>query len=90
MKVEFEKSPNKTKKYRALIFDGEGVKYVDFGAIGYEQYRDKIGLYSHLDHRDKTRRQNYRDRHGKIKLADGRIAKDVKYTSAWFSWNYLW
>lgn len=86
MKIKFIKSPLKNKKYRAIV----GEKKIDFGDKRYQHYKDKIGMYSSLDHLDKKRRKNYRKRHGVIKLKDGRIAKDVKYTPAWFSWNYLW
>jgi hypothetical protein len=84
--MEFTKSTNPNKKYD-IVVDG---KKISFGAAGYQQYHDKIGLYSNLDHKDVKRRQAYRNRHSKILLADGRPAYKVRYTPAWFSWNYLW
>ena len=44
-------SPLKTKKYRALMSDGSKI---DFGLKGSSTY---------LDHKDKTKRNNYRARH---------------------------
>ena len=86
--VKFIKSPVKGKKYRAILKDG---KKVDFGALGYEHYKDNvIGLYSHLNHLDKKRRSNYRKRHSKILLKDGTPAYKKKYTPAWFSYYFLW
>ena len=74
-----KKSTRKGKKYMAKVGD----RWVHFGALGYEQYHDKIGLYKHLDHNDKSRRKRYRNRHRSTPY-------NVKYTPAWFSWNYLW
>ena len=44
-------SPLKNKKYRALMSDGSKI---DFGLKGSSTY---------LDHKDKTKRNNYRARH---------------------------
>ena len=85
-KLIFKKGP-KNKKYSVLFPDG---KIVTFGDKRYQHYRDRIGLWSNLDHNNKTRRENYRKRHEAVKLKDGRIAKNVKFTPAWFSWNFLW
>lgn len=71
----------KNKKYQAILPDG---KTVQFGDVNYQHYRDKIGLWSHLDHGDEKRRKNYRARHG----AQGHYKK--KFSPAWFSWKLLW
>ena len=73
---EFEKSSRKHKKYMVRV----NGKLVHFGDNRYQQYRDKIGLYSMLDHGDKERRKRYYARHGKA----------VKHSAKWFSHKYLW
>lgn len=83
----FTKGPE-GKKYSAYMPNG---KIVHFGSSDYGQYKDRVylQLYSHLNHLDKKRRDNYRARHSKIKLKDGRYAYTVKYTPSWFSWHFL-
>lgn len=60
--IKFEKSNRKDKKYVAILPDG---KKVHFGSIHHEQYKDQtpLKLYSHLDHKDKHRRDLYYARH---------------------------
>lgn len=72
------------KKYNALIYDDSNnlVKKIPFGDKRYQQYHDKIGLYSHLDHHDEIRRLNYKKRHKNDKLNE--------LSSGYFSWHYLW
>ena len=55
---------------------------VPFGDRNYEQYHDKLGVYSNLDHHDKKRQENFLRRH----------AKNIehKYSSGWFSKVCLW
>lgn len=75
------------KKYTAILPDGSRVS---FGDRRYEQYRDVVpraqggGKWSHLDHLDEARRDNYRRRHG----ATGYHL--IPFTPAWFSFNLLW
>ena len=72
------------KKYRVEIWEkGKKIKTVQFGDKRYEQYRDKtpLKLYSHKNHLDKQRRNNYRSRHSYDK---------PKYSAGWFALNYLW
>jgi hypothetical protein len=84
----FEPSTRRGKKYMALVKprgkDGP-IKRVHFGSIGYQQYRDTtgIGVYSHLDHLDESRRRSYRARHRVYLTPD-------EFTPAYFSWHYLW
>ena len=84
--------PNNKKKYRVDIFDDklQKIKTVYFGAKNYEQYFDKIGYYTDLNHGDNKRRLNYRRRHGKILNKDGKPSYTIQFTPAWFSWNILW
>jgi hypothetical protein len=81
----FEKSNTKNKKYDAILRDKEGkIKRVPFGDIRYEHFRDSTPnkLYSHLDHNDNNRREAFRKRH--------KNNSKYKYSSAYFSYNYLW
>lgn len=80
----FLKAKNPLKKYD--VFDKEGKKITSFGAIKptgvpYEQYKDKIGMYSAYNHGDKERRELYYKRHNK---------NYGKYSADWFSKKYLW
>jgi hypothetical protein len=72
------------KKYNALILStAQGkIKKIPFGDKRYQQYHDKIGLYSHLDHNDEIRRLNYKKRHKNDKLNE--------FSPGYFSWYYLW
>ena len=77
----FRKSARKNKKYDVFKkVDGELKKITSFGDNRYEQFKDKLGLYKHLDHGDKKRKDAYYARHG-----------DAKFESAkYFSHKYLW
>ena len=74
----FRKSKRKNKKYDVF----KNNKYlVSFGDSRYQQYFDKIGVYTRLNHNDNKRRSNYYSRFG----------RNPKYESAmWFSHKYLW
>lgn len=73
---DFQKSTRKNKKYMVRVNN----KLLHFGDNRYQQYKDKIGLYSMLDHGDPKRKKAYYARHGKA----------VTYSPKWFSHNYLW
>ena len=80
----FEKGTG-NKKYNALLQDKKTkqIKKISFGDIRYQQYKDNVlGLYSHLDHNDIKRKNNYRTRHKHDKLNE--------YSSGYFSYTYLW
>ena len=84
--VRFERSRTKNKKYDAIIEDRKTkrTQRVPFGQIGYAQYKDSTGLklYSRLDHGDEERKKNYLARHEKT--------RHKKWSSSWFSWQFLW
>jgi hypothetical protein len=88
----FERGPKKYK-YTAVLKDG---KRVNFGHSSYQQYKDSVpkslggGLWSHKDHNDSARRDNYRKRHGGVKTKSGKLAYKVELSPSWFSYNYLW
>lgn len=71
-------SRRKGKKYDVY----KDMKYItSFGAKSYEQYFDKIGYYSTLNHLSKRRRDLYYARHGKT---------NNKTSARYFSNKYLW
>lgn len=77
-KYKFKKSKRKNKKYDAYDLNDNYI--ASFGALGYQQYKDKIGYYSDLDHNDKERRKRYYARH-----------KEAKFESPkYFSHKFLW
>jgi hypothetical protein len=84
--INFRKSNTKNKKYDAILMDMKTnkLKYVPFGDVRYQQYKDitPLKLYKHLDHNNDVRRNNYRKRH------DGE--QKNKYSSGYFSYYYLW
>ena len=77
------KSKAKNKKYSVYVKSDnkKGYKIVHFGDNRYSQFKDKIGVYSKLDHNDPKRKKAYYDRHGKEAKKDS-----AKY----FSHKYLW
>lgn len=55
---KFRKSRTKNKKYDVLYKN----LWISFGDKRYQHYEDKtpLKLYSHLDHKDERRSENYR------------------------------
>lgn len=84
--IKFTKSRTSGKKYDAILENKKtgNQRRIPFGSTAYQQYRDSsgLGLYSHLNHLDETRRANFKKRH----------AKNIKhkFSSGWFSDRYLW
>lgn len=79
------RSDKEPKKYVAYLTKPNANKKrrIYFGDKRYQQYKDRIGLYSNLDHKDPNRKRLYYDRHGPKDKA-------VKYSAKWFSNKYLW
>jgi hypothetical protein len=73
------KSTAKNKKY--MVMTKKGI--IHFGDKRYQQFKDKIGLYKHLDHLDPKRKELYYKRHG------DRNTKN-KETAKYWSHNILW
>jgi len=99
--MEFSVSNRKNKKYEVRVpaklwnkhhpdDKVNSAKIVHFGDKRYQHYKDQIGNYSHLDHLDKERRKNYRNRHSAITTKNGKLAYKQKYSPSWFSYYYLW
>jgi hypothetical protein len=73
------------KKYIAKIQHKKSKKVIKipFGDTRYQQYKDNVfGLYSHKDHFDNKRRENYQKRHKNDNLNC--------FSPGYFSWFYLW
>ncbi len=75
------KSKAKNKKYSVYVMKDGKKKLIHFGDSRYQQFKDKLGEYSHLDHNDKKRRELYYKRHGKATSKD---------SARYFSHKYLW
>ena len=56
-------------------------KIIHFGDSRYQQYRDKLKHYSHLDHNDLKKRKSYFARHG---------PSNDKNTAKYWSHKILW
>ena len=82
--LDIRVSRDPISKYEAILYNPETkrINKVPFGDKRYEQYHDKLGFYSNLDHNDPERRRLYRLRHGH--------EPRPKYSAAWFAWNFLW
>lgn len=79
---KIKKSTSKNKKYMLYVLSDTGKKkLIHFGDSRYQQYKDKLGHYSHLDHGDKKRRERYYKRHG--------LASD-KNTRKYWAHKILW
>ena len=73
------KSTRKFKKY--MVKTNKGV--IHFGDKRYEQFKDKIGDYKHLDHNDPKRKKAYYDRHGDKNTKNKESAKYWSHKILW-------
>ena len=89
--IGFEKSHLRFKKYDAILRNKKtgGIKRIPFGAIKFtdvpwSQFKDNtgLGLYSKYNNYSTKARNRFRLRHFK--------AAKSKFSSGWFSWNFLW
>jgi len=58
-------SKAKNKKYSVYIMKNNKKRLIHFGDKRYQQFKDKLGHYSSLNHNDKKRKELYYKRHGK-------------------------
>ena len=58
-------SSARNKKYSVYVLLDGRRRLIHFGDARYQQYKDKIGHYSHLDHNDTKRREHWYARHGR-------------------------
>jgi hypothetical protein len=82
-----EKAISKGKKYTALIQNNESgkIKKINYGSSINQQYEDKtgLGMYTHKNHKDKDKRENYKKRHNVY-------IKQGFFSPGYFSMKYLW
>jgi hypothetical protein len=73
------------KKYSVYVMNDQtnNKKLIHFGDARYEQFHDKLGKYSHLDHEDPRRRALYRKRHRRDNINN-------MDSPAYWSWHFLW
>ena len=96
--VKFEKGPG-VKKYTATVKNKKTKKtrILHFGDKNYEQFKDRtnLGIYSHKNHGNKRRQENYYNRHSGEKNRKKAVAKEISrgkgyYTPKILSHKYLW
>ena len=96
--VGFKKGPG-VKKYTATVKNKKTKKtrILHFGDKNYQQFKDRtnLGIYSHKNHGDKRRQENYYNRHSGEKNRKKAIAKEIRkgdgyYTPKLLSHKYLW
>jgi hypothetical protein len=78
--------PTKVGNYKYQVYvksskTKSGKKLIGFGDRRYQQYKDKLGHYSHLDHGDEKRRKSYLARHGRT---------TDRNTASFWSTKILW
>lgn len=92
--IEIVKSSNPSKKYSAILLNKNTgrEKVVNFGARGYEHYKDStpVKAYSSKDHLDPERRRRYMLRHHNTESKTVALRETPKYSAKWFSTKYLW
>ena len=83
-------SKSKNKKYSVYVLKEGEKTLIHFGDKRYGQYKDKLGNYSNLDHKDKKRQKSYLSRAKGIKNKQGDFTYKDKDTSNYWAVNYLW
>jgi hypothetical protein len=81
------KSSRAGKKYMVLTPKG---KVIHFGDSNEKHFRDKLGLYTDLDHNDRDRQRRYLARATKIRNGQGELTKDDPESANFYSLRYLW
>lgn len=89
---KFSKSKAQGKKYAVEVMINGKPKTINFGALGYQHYKDRtpLKLYSRLNHNDPVRRSAYRARHSEIYTKSGKRAINDKGQAAYWSYHCLW
>jgi len=83
-------SKSKNKKYSVYVIKNDKTKLIHFGDSRMEQFKDKLGHYSNLDHGDKERRKRYLARAKGIKDKNGNLTWKNKNSANYYSIKYLW
>ena len=88
-----------SKKYRVQVKNIQSgkIRTIQFGAKGYEQYKDltKLKYYSSSNHGDRQLRRNYFSRHSGISTKKLALDKEIRksggtYNAKILSHKYLW
>ena len=97
--VSFVRGTSKGKKYTAIVENRRTKKQrrISFGAVGYQQYKDRtpLRLYAKGDHGERRRMENYFNRHSGTKNRAGAIRKEKRksrghYNPKILSHEFLW
>jgi len=84
--LNYLKSTRKGKKLMVNVND----KTIHFGDKNMEQYHDRTGLFSNLDHGDKVRRSNYLKRASKIKDGNNKLTMNDINSANYHAIRILW
>jgi len=85
-KYYYKKSTRPGYKLMTVV-DG---KTIHFGKPGYEQYKDKTGIWASENHGDKERRKNYLTRAGGIRDKEGNLTKNDPKKANYHAMKVLW
>lgn len=80
---------DKPKKKYFAIKDGTN-KRIYFGDSSMQQYYDKFGKYSFLNHNDENRLKRYKSRAKAIKDKYGRLTYNNPDSPNFWSYHFLW
>jgi len=84
------KSKAKGKKYSVYVMKDNKKRLIHFGDSSMQQFKDKLGSYSNLDHGDAKRRASYLARAKGIKNKAGELTWKDKNSANYYSVKYLW
>jgi hypothetical protein len=82
----YEKSTRKGKKLMVTVND----KLIHFGDSNMQHYKDKTKIWSHMDHLDDKRRENYLKRAYGIKNKQGKRTGDDPLSPNYHAIRVLW
>jgi len=95
--VKIEKAKAKGKKYTATVSDGTKTRKINFGAVGYGQFKDSTSVkaYSGNNHGDPKRRKAYFSRHSGVATKGAALKKERakaggKLNAKILAHKYLW
>jgi hypothetical protein len=83
-------STPREKKYSVWVMKDRKPKLIHFGDRSMEHYHDKLGKWTNLDHKDKTRRASYRARAEGIRNKKNKLTYKDRNSSNYWSYHYLW
>ena len=78
------RAPSRRKRSKYDVFDENDTYITSFGSSIHSQFFDRIGYYSHLDHKDTDRMRNY---HLRFKTHSN---PPKPRSPLYFSTYYLW